>query len=107
MLSYIVTGVILVYNDIVIIVLCVFAVYGAYALFREISMLFSRKNRVAAAVRIKDDEQLQNDAVVIAEQYIATHTFLERAPVLLCDKYVPSDLQKYGYEIYIKQTEEK
>ncbi|MBQ8837109.1 MAG: hypothetical protein IJ002_06350 [Clostridia bacterium] len=95
------------YNDIVIIILCVFAVYGAYALLREISMLFSRKNRVAAAVRVKSNEQLQNDAIVTAEQYIATHTFLERAPVLLCDGCVPNDLKKYGYEIYIKQTEEE
>lgn len=95
------------YNDIVMIILCVFAVYGAYALLREISMLFSRKNRVAAAVRIKRNERLQNDAVIIAEQYIATHAFLERAPVFLCDGDVPRDLQKYGYDIYIKQTEEK
>ncbi len=107
MFSYIVTGVILVYNDIIIIILCVFAVYGAYALLREIAMLFSKRNRVAAAIRVKNDERCQNDSVVTAEQYIATHCFLEREPVFICDGGVPENLKKYGYEIYVKQTEEK
>ena len=68
-------------------------------------MLLSRKYRVVAAVRV--DEKNIDDAIVVAEQYIATHVFLERRLVLLCENDISSELCKCGYEIYIKQTEEK
>ena len=93
------------YNDIAVIFLCVLAVYGAYALFREISMVFSRKNRIVAAVRVKSSTQLQSDDIVIAEKYVASHSFLDKKPVLLFDGEVPEELKKYGYDIYIKYKE--
>ena len=105
MFSYIVTGVIFVYNDTIMIILCVFVVYGAYAFFREIFLLFSKKRCVVAAVRIKSDADIER--TILAEQYISTYSFLDRAPVLLCEKDLSEDLKKYGYEVYIKQTEEK
>ena len=93
------------YNDIIMIVLCVFAVYGAYALFKEIFMLFYRDHSVVVAVRV--DNSLYEDNIVLAEKCIADNCLLEKYPVLLCVDTVPEDLSKYGYEIYVKYTEEK
>ncbi len=94
------------YNDIIMIIISVLAVYGAYALIREVAMLFSRKHRIVAAIRIKDGMLEDNDAIVVAEQYIASHSFLERTPVLICEREVPKDIENYGYDVYIKFTEE-
>lgn len=97
------------YNDIVMITLCVFAVYGVYALFREISMLFSRKIRVFAAVRInsKMSKDERNDALLAAENFIHYHSFLERAPIIINEGVSSQELKKYGYKIYELQTEEE
>ncbi len=97
------------YNDIILIFLCVFAVYGAYAAVREIGMLFCRKKRVAAAIRIKTDasEDDRNEMIMTAENYISSHSFLERAPIIISDKETAKYLKRYGYEIYVKYTEEK
>lgn len=95
------------YNNTIMIVFCVLAVFGAYALLREIVMLLCRKSRAVAAVRIRAemDADACADAVRFAEQLAGTNRQLERAPVLLCDAPVPKDLQNYGYEIYVRQTD--
>ena len=97
------------YNDIILIFLCVFAVYGAYAIIREMIMLLCRKSRVAAAVRIYSDmsDDEQNDAIMLVENYVCSNSFLERAPIIICDSESAEHLQRYGYEIYIRYTEEK
>lgn len=107
MFSYIVTGVFFVYNDSIMILFSVLAVFGAYALLREIAMLFGRKSRVVAAVRIRADMDVdaRTDAVRIAEELAGSDRRFESAPVLLCDVPVPKDLQDYGYEIYVRQTD--
>lgn len=107
MFSYIVTGVFFVYNDSMMILFSVLAVFGAYALLREIAMLFGRKSRVVAAVRIRADmdADARTDAVRLAEQLAQTNRQMESAPVLLSDVPVPKDLQNYGYEIYVRQTD--
>ncbi len=97
------------YNDIILILLCVFAVYGVYSVFREIGMLLCRKNRVAAAVNISLDmsENQINDALVFAQNSVYSYSFLERAPVIICDREKADCLKRYGYEIYVKFAEEK
>ena len=97
------------YNDIVLIILCVFAVYGVYSVFREIGMLLCRKNRIAAAVSISSEmsENQINDALVFAHNSVCSYSFLERAPVIICDREKADSLKIYGYEIYVKFAEEK
>ncbi len=106
--SYIVTGVILVYNDIIIITLCVFAVYGVYAVIREIAMLFLKKRGLVLAIKMDSDMRKDEraDAVALAENCIYKHSFLNRTPIIICDKAV-DDYKKYGYKIYVRYTEEK
>lgn len=106
MFSYIVTGVFFVYNMIMIL-FSVLAVLGAYALLRELVMVLGRKSRAVAAVRIRADmdADARTDAVRLAEQIAETNRQLESAPVLLCDTPVPKELQNYGYEIYVRQTD--
>ena len=97
------------YNDIIMIFLCVFAVYGVYALLREIGAVVCRKNRIVAAIKVCSEmcEDDINDAVIFAENYISSYSFLERAPIIVCDSENAKFLKRYGYDIYIKQTEEK
>ena len=106
MFSYIVTGVILVYNDIITIIVCMFAVYGAYAFLKEIIMFCLKKFKVTVAVRVSDKSDLFN-TLAAADFYISTYAFLEKKPVLLCESNDAELLKKYGYDVYIKQTEEK
>ncbi len=107
MFSYIVTGVFFVYNSSVMILFCVFAVYGAYAMIREAVMLLSRKSRLSAAVRIGRDMDAETcaDAIRLAEQFAGSHRQFASAPVLLCEAPVPQEVQNYGYEIYVRRTE--
>lgn len=98
MFSYIVTGVIFVYNSLVIL-LCVFAVYGAYAIFREIALACARKKQIAAAVRVTSELM---DKIAVAEYYTQKYTYFESRPVLLCDTDPPTDIQKYGLDVYVK-----
>lgn len=107
MFSYIVTGVFFVYNDSIMIIFSILAVFGAYALLRELVMLFGRKKRAVAAVRIRADMDANacTDAVRFVELLSQSNRQLESAPVLLCDAPVPKDLQNYGYEIYVRQTD--
>lgn len=95
------------YNDIVIILFCVFAVYGVYALVREVAVLLFRKSRAIAAARITSemDADARNDAIRNAEQFAQQCVRVDKAPVLLCDDPIDADLAAYGYAIYIRQTD--
>ena len=97
------------YNDIVLIFLCIFAVYGVYSVFREIEMLLCRRNRIAAAIKIslEMDENRINEAIVFAQNCVYSYSFLERAPVIICDRENADCLQKYGYDVYVKFAEER
>ena len=109
MFSYIVTGVILLYNDIVMIILCIFAVFGFYSLLREFSMLFSRRSRVSAAVFVNSEMSRDeiNEVILNAEDYIYNHSFLHRYPIIINDGKSFDELKRYGCNIYVEQTEEK
>ncbi len=100
-------GVFFVYNNGIMILLCTLAVFGAYALLRELVLLLFRKNRIVAAVRIHADmdADARTDAVRLAEQLAGSRRQMERAPVLLSDVPVPKDLEAYGYAIYVRQTD--
>ena len=104
--SYIVTGVIFVYNDSSMILLCIFAVYGVYAMLRELVMLLVRKKRAVVAIRISADMERDAciEAIRFAEQFAEGNRHVERGPVLLCDAGDPDKMQGYGYEIYVKRT---
>ena len=103
MFSYIVTGVIFVYNSFVIL-LCVFSVYGAYAIFREIALACARKKQIVAAVRVTAD---QAETIAVAEYYTQKYPYLESRPVLLCDTDPPTDVEQYGLDVYIKLPERR
>ena len=104
--SYIVMGVFFVYNDSIMILLCVFAVYGVYAMLRELILLFARKKCAVAAVRIYAgmDRDACMDAIRFAEQLAGARWQFESVPVLLCDAPASTEIQNYGYEVYVKQT---
>ena len=91
------------------IVLSIFAVYGAYALLREIAMLFSRKSRVVVAVRIsgKMDSEQRSNAIITAENYIHYNSFLERVPIIISEDLSAKELKKYGFKVYGPLTEEE
>ena len=86
------------YNSFVIL-FCVFAVYGAYALLREIVFAVARKKRIVAAVRVASDI---TDALAVAELYTQKYICFEGRPVLLCDTEPPSEVKKYGLDVYVK-----
>ncbi len=94
------------YNDIIIIFICTFAIYGIYAFLREVCMLFMRKKRVVAAIRVGNDISLREEKIANAERLIDFHYFLERKPVLLCDIEGAKENSNYGYDVYIKYTED-
>lgn len=83
------------------ILLCVFAVYGAYAVFRELALVFARKKQVVAAVRLGSDLA---DRLAVAEYYTQKYTYLEGRPVLLCDSEPPRGIEKYGMDVYWKMS---
>ena len=75
------------------------AVYGAYAFLREIKAAFARKKQLVAAVRIEENLA---DAISHAEFYTQKYTYLESRAVLLCDAEIPTDIEQYGLDIYVK-----
>ena len=91
------------YNSIIIL-FCVFAVYGAYAMLREISLLLIRKNRIVAAVRL---DSTVADRMVLAESITQKCASFERYPVLLCEEDPFEDIEKYGMDIYVKCRERR
>lgn len=95
------------YNDSIMILLCVFAVYGAYALLREAAILILRKSCAVAAVRILSDMDADTcrEAIRTGEEIASTHLHFERKPVLLCEIPPSAELSEYGYEIYVKQAD--
>lgn len=72
-------------------------------------MLLCRKNCIAAAVRISSrmNENEINDALNTAQNSVYSYSFLERAPIIICERENADGLQRYGYEIYVKFAEEK
>lgn len=89
------------YNILVIIV-CVLSVYGAYAVIREIALAFFRKKQIVAAVRVCTE---LSDAIALAETYTQKYTYFEKKAVLLCDTEIPSDIELYGMDVYIRMPE--
>ena len=85
------------YNSLIIL-LCVLAVYGAYALFREFLFLFIRKKKMITAIRVQTGfaEDLAD-----AEYFAQTHRLFESRPILLCDTNPPADIHKYGMDVYV------
>ena len=69
-------------------------------------MLFLRKKRVVAAIRVENDISLREERITDAERLIEFHYFLERKPVLLCDIEGAKEYNNYGYDVYIKYTED-
>ena len=92
------------YNDIVMIILCVFAVYGVYSVIREIVMLLTKRNNFILAIKV--DSKTVNEDIVLAEQYLEENSVLNKKPVLLCDTEMAEEIKKYGYEVFVKLTEE-
>lgn len=86
------------YNILVILV-CICSVYGAYALLREFIIAFARQKQIVAAVRVQEGLM---DSLAIAEFYAQKHTYLESRVVLLCDADVPPDIVQYGLDVYVK-----
>ena len=108
MFSYIVSGVILVYNEIIIIVLSVFAVFGAYSVIREFFILLCKKEQLVVAIKITDvpNERSMLERIETAEEYITEHYIFEKHPVFICDSFDSTwgDISKF--DVYVKYTEE-
>ena len=92
------------YNNLIIFV-CVLAVYGAYALAREIIMLFSRKNKLIIAIDVTENTDVAED-ISLAEFYIQKHLVVCGRPVLICKTEETEKYAKYGYDIYVRSGEE-
>lgn len=93
------------YNDLIMIGISVFAVFGAYAVIREIVMLFTKTNGIVYAVRLRsgDDELHIAETLAKAEYLAQTDRLTENRPVLLLDGGEAEGAEKYGYEVYIKK----
>lgn len=92
------------YNGFIILI-CVFAVYGAYALFRELSAVLLRNNRLVIAIEVTDEETIQ-DSMVLAEAYIQNNRCFKGKPVLLCEDEDTEKYIKYGLDVYTKSGKE-
>ena len=93
------------YNDLILIVISVFAVFGAYAVIREIVMLFVKNTDIVYAVRLRgDSDTLRVEEALAKAEYLAqTDLQTESRPVLLLDGGDAEDAERYGYEVYIKK----
>ena len=98
-------GVIFVYNDLILILLSVFAVFGVYAVIREIVMACTKSRGILYAVRFSsgDEEMRIAEMLLKAEHLAGKSRDTERRPVLLTDSGSAREAEKFGYEVYIKQ----
>ena len=98
-------GVIFVYNDLILILLSVFAVFGIYAVIREIVMACTKSRGIVYAVRFAagDDEMRTAELLLKAEHLAGKCRDTERHPVLLTDSTGSREAEKVGYEVYVKQ----
>lgn len=103
--SYIVTGVIFVYNSLIIL-LCVLAVYGAYALFRELLVILSRNKVVSLSVKVKDMNELQ-DMLSVAEYYTQKYSFFDNKVIVVCEAENAGKIEKYGFDVYVKHIKKE
>ena len=94
------------YNDIIIIAVCTFAIYGIYVLLREVCMLFLGERRIVAAIRVENDCYLDSERISEVKELIDSTFFLERTPILLCDRDAAHNFKNYGYDVYVKYTED-
>ena len=93
------------YNDLILIIISVFAVFGAYAVIREIVMLFVKNTDIVYAVRLRGDgDALRVEEALAKAEYLAQTDFeTESRPVLLLDGGDAEDAERYGYEVYVKK----
>lgn len=98
-------GVIFVYNDCILILLSVFAVFGAYAVIREIVMACTRSRGILYAVRFAaGDDEMQTAELLLKAAYLAErHRGVEHRPAVLADRESAREAEKFGYDVYIKQ----
>ena len=98
-------GVIFVYNDLILILLSVFSVFGVYTVIREIVMLATQSRGIVYAVRFAsgDDEMRTAEMLLKAEHLAGKSGETERHPVVLTDRAGARAAEKFGYEVYVKQ----
>lgn len=98
-------GVIFVYNDFILILLSVFAVFGVYAVIREIVMACTKNRGILYAVQFAagDDEMHTAELLLKAEYLAAKCPDAARRPVVLTCIADAREAEKFGYEVYIKQ----
>lgn len=96
------------YNEIILIILSVFAVFGMYSAIREFFVLFCEKSQLVVAIRIAADSQDENinDSLIVAYGYIDEHYILERRPVFICDDLNSECIGTLQHDVYVKYTEE-
>ena len=104
MFSYIVTGVIFVYNSFIILV-CIFAVYGAYSMLRELFFSISKDRVFYIAVKVSECDDI-NESLCDAEYAAAKHRRFNVHPIVLCDTECADGYKKYGFDVYIKSGQE-
>lgn len=97
-------GVIFVYNDLILILLSVFAVFGVYALIREIVMVCTKSRGIVYAVRFSaSDDEMRTVERLLKVAYLAGKDHdAEPHPILLASRAEAREAEKYGYEVYIK-----
>ena len=108
MFSYIVTGVIFVYNDTIVIFTCAFAIYGVYSAIKEILNVLGWKCRFIAAIYISDNADVDfiENAVEYTNCCICEHSFFESQPVFVADCVNAELFKDLKYTVYVKYTEE-
>ena len=97
-------GVIFVYNDLILILLSVFAVFGIYAVIREIVMACTKSRGIVYAVRFAAGDEMRTAELLLKAEHLAGKCRdTERHPVLLTDSTGSRAAEKFGYEVYVKQ----
>lgn len=94
------------YRDLILIIISVFAVFGVYAVIREVVMLFIKNTDIVYAVRLRGDgDALRVEEALAKAEYLSqTDSQTENRPVLLLDGGDAEDAERYGYEVYIKKS---
>lgn len=92
------------YNDLILVLLSVFAVFGVYALIREIVMVCTKSRGIVYAVRFAaSDDEMQTVERLLKVAYLAEKDHdVESRPILLASRADAREAEKYGYEVYIK-----